>query len=902
MTVLIADDSSANRKVLSAVLSHEGFEFREASDGVEALEVLRREPIHAVVSDVLMPKMDGYRLCAEVRGSEEFGSLPFVFYTSTYLSASDEKFAVELGADKFIRKPAPGQVIVNAIHELLTVPRRVPPVIAAISNLDVKGEYTQRLVEKLEEKNEELHCRTKELRETSDKLQAVIHAAPVAILSFDREGKVRTWNLAAERIFGWSEAEVIGQQPPHLGAKNQEEFEHLRQQVLAGERITGREVQRYRRDGAVVYLQLNGGPLQDADGNIVGMMAVFADVTDRKKSEVALRASEERFRQYFELGLIGMAITSPTKGCLEVNDEICRILGYERSELLRMSWAELTHPDDLAADAANFDRVMAGEIDGYSMDKRFIRKDGQIISSIVSARCLRREDGSVDYFVALLQDITERKRAEEALRESEHRHRQLVEALPAAVYTCDGEGGLTLYNEAALKLWGRRPEIGKQHWCGSLRIYKPDGRPLPIDEYSMAIAIREGRLVRDREIIVERPDGSRSVVLPHPALIRDAAGVVTGGVNMMLDITERRRSEEQLRKSEARLAEAEALAHSGNWEWNLTSDRVIWSDEKYRIMGLQPQQYDITYDFFLKCVHPDDRTRVHEVIESVLRDKQPASYIYRAVLPDGSVRVHETRATVTTDADGRPIRMFGTVQDITERRQTAEALQQANEQLHILSQRLFQVQEEERRHLARELHDQIGQGLTAAKINLQAALQSEQRTTGARRLDDTIALLDALTEKVRTLSLELRPPVLDDLGLVAALRWYLDYQAQIAGFQLEFFADPNLGRLASSTETACFRIVQEAVTNILRHAHADRVNVELRRTADALHLSVRDNGIGFDPESDRKSTASGTGLGMLGMRERVGLLGGEIDFKSISDEGVELHVFLPIATEASSRK
>lgn len=128
---------------------------------------------------------------------------------------------------------------------------------------------------------------------------------------------------------------------------------------------------------------------------------------------------ESRFRHYFELGLIGMAITSPNTGILEVNDELCRIVGYERSELLQKSWTEITHPEDLAADLEQFNRVLAGEIDGYTLDKRWVRPDGQVISSIMSATCVRRADGTVDYFVGLVQDITERKQAEEELRKTQ---------------------------------------------------------------------------------------------------------------------------------------------------------------------------------------------------------------------------------------------------------------------------------------------------------------------------------------------------------------------------------------------------------------------------------------------------------------------------------------------------
>jgi PAS domain S-box-containing protein len=146
---------------------------------------------------------------------------------------------------------------------------------------------------------------------------------------------------------------------------------------------------------------------------------LFNDITERIRMEDALRVSEERFRRYFDLGLIGMAITSPDKGCLEVNDELCRILGYSRGELLQKTWPEMTHPDDVAADLTQFERVMNGEIDGYSIDKRLIRKDGQVIDSIVAAQCVRHPDGVVDCFVGLVLDTTERKRAQEALRKAQ---------------------------------------------------------------------------------------------------------------------------------------------------------------------------------------------------------------------------------------------------------------------------------------------------------------------------------------------------------------------------------------------------------------------------------------------------------------------------------------------------
>ncbi|HEY1939852.1 MAG TPA: PAS domain S-box protein [Candidatus Angelobacter sp.] len=172
-----------------------------------------------------------------------------------------------------------------------------------------------------------------------------------------------------------------------------------------------------------------------------------ADAIARQRTQEALRVSEERFRRYFDLGLIGMALTSPTKGILEVNDELCRILGYERQELLQKTWAEITHPDDLAADMARFNRVMAGEIDGYTLEKRWVRKDGRIIDTIMTAKCTRRSDGSVDYFVGLILDNTEHKQAKEKLHDSERRFRLLAESIPHHVFGLRQDGTISYFNQ-----------------------------------------------------------------------------------------------------------------------------------------------------------------------------------------------------------------------------------------------------------------------------------------------------------------------------------------------------------------------------------------------------------------------------------------------------------------------
>jgi signal transduction histidine kinase len=209
--------------------------------------------------------------------------------------------------------------------------------------------------------------------------------------------------------------------------------------------------------------------------------------------------------------------------------------------------------------------------------------------------------------------------------------------------------------------------------------------------------------------------------------------------------------------------------------------------------------------------------------------------------------------------------------------------------LQTFSRRLFEVQEEERRHLARELHDEIGQTLTAAKLNVQAAIANGGENLA--RLQDTIAMLDRLLGQVRKISLDLRPSMLDDLGLVPALRSLLDQQGRRASIEVRFSAENMPKDLDPEIQTSCFRIAQEAITNAVRHAEATQIDVALRCERQNLRLLIRDDGIGFDVESTQGGT---TGLGLIGIKERATLLDGRSEIISAPDKGTMIEVSLPL--------
>ncbi len=229
-----------------------------------------------------------------------------------------------------------------------------------------------------------------------------------------------------------------------------------------------------------------------------------------------------------------------------------------------------------------------------------------------------------------------------------------------------------------------------------------------------------------------------------------------------------------------------------------------------------------------------------------------------------------------------------------------EQVRSDRERLQTLSSRLIEAQEAERRHLAYELHDEIGQALTAVKINLQASQRSLGMTGDSYPIQESITIVDEALHQVRNLALDLRPSLLDDLGLLAALRWYLDRQSQRTSMTINLVCGAFASALPTKLETVCFRIVQEALTNITKHARATTITVQLNQHDAKLHLSIQDDGIGFDVPAARSRASRGASLGLLGMEERATLVGGQLHIRSMLGQGTEIHVAFPLQSAVMS--
>lgn len=232
--------------------------------------------------------------------------------------------------------------------------------------------------------------------------------------------------------------------------------------------------------------------------------------------------------------------------------------------------------------------------------------------------------------------------------------------------------------------------------------------------------------------------------------------------------------------------------------------------------------------------------------------------------------------------------------EVADRRRIEQTLQEHADQLRVLSSRLFEAQEDTRREIARELHDEIGQMFTAVKVNLQA-LRQAPLSERAAKLADSIGIVDQAISGVRRLSLDLRPPILDDLGLTAALRWHLDHESRRVGYAAKLSTNLDHERFPPQLEIACFRVAQEALTNVARHAHASHVAVALRLESATLSLTIRDDGGGFDAPAAWRKARAASSLGLIGMKERVELLGGAFEILSAPTGGTEVCAIFPRA-------
>lgn len=355
---------------------------------------------------------------------------------------------------------------------------------------------------------------------------------------------------------------------------------------------------------------------------------------------------------------------------------------------------------------------------------------------------------------------------------------------------------------------------------------------------------------------------------------------------------ELRKRVKELKTSENNLTRAQRIGRLGNWEWDVAHQSLICSDELYRTFGVEKGVFQLTYERIEAMIHPDDRQKNAEQVQRMFSAADAGEWEFRIIRPDGQMRYIYQSLEVSRDPDGQVDRLFGIIQDITDRKRTEEALRESREQLRNLSMHVEALREEERTIIAREIHDELGQMLTALKMDLiwlKRRLTDEQASL-LDKVASMESLIDTTLDSVKRLATDLRPGLLDDLGLSAAVEWQAGEFQQHTGIPCDVNIVPEEIIVNEALSTAVFRIFQEALTNVARHAQATHVQVLLQHDVTTLTLEVEDNGKGITTAQ----IASPISFGLIGIRERVQFLGGQVTFQGVPDKGTTMTVMIPL--------
>ncbi|MET0515627.1 MAG: PAS domain S-box protein [Nitrospiraceae bacterium] len=416
------------------------------------------------------------------------------------------------------------------------------------------------------------------------------------------------------------------------------------------------------------------------------------------------------------------------------------------------------------------------------------------------------------------------------------------------------------------------------------------------------VIVAETRLVHpsEEEWTYVHRNGERIPVRVSVTALPDGDGAIAGFLLAAQDLRDSHQSAELVQRQATLLD----LANDAILVRGLDHDTIMyWNQGAARLYGWSSEEAVGAYIHdFLRTVFPKP---LEEVRKEFLATGFWQGELVHTTRQGRTITV-SSRWTLLHDSRTVPTGSLELNTDITERKRAEGALKaaheelerhvrertadlvDANERLKVLSGRLIEIQELERRAIARDLHDEIGQALTAMKLNLRELQDLPDRTSVQAHIADSLEILDQVLHRVRSLALDLRPSLLDELGLVPALRWYAARQAERAGWQLEFSADGVTMRPSAEVEIACFRLTQEALTNVARHAHAGRIDVRLELKDHELTLIIRDDGIGFDPQEMRSGARAGMSIGLSGMEERVRLVGGQMVIQSAPAMGTEI--------------
>ena len=777
-----------------------------------------------------------------------------------------------------------------------------------------------------------------EVKTQEEKFAKAFHSSPYAItLTRLSDGQIAEVNDGFLNITGYRYAEAIGKTTVdlHLWDKEEDRVVAVNELSKSG-KVEGREFQFRKKSGEMITGLFSADIIPINDQEFV--LSSISDITERKRTEEALRESEEKYRNLvnfapaaiYEMDLQGSKF-------LSVNEVMCDILRYSREELLSMKPTDLMDQESRSFFKERIRKKLAGEKIDETIEYRIRRKDGEWIDTAINVGAITYTDEKPTRVVVIGHEITERKKIEQALRQSEERYRHLVQHAPAGIYEIDfTTGHFTEVNDVMCQILGyTRDEFlamtafdilddeGRARFASRIRLGRSGGRPDEAAEY--LVRTKDGRLIWALVNVTFRWNGDK----------------IVGATVVAHDITERKRTEEALKENQALL---KTIIES-------TPDYISLKDREGRyVMVNSAAAGSLSLSTSKSATEvigkKDDDIFPSEVARRVMEED-------RQVITSGEMRSYDQSFTI-----GHEVRTFSTVKspclnpegtvigvvtlsrDITERKRAEEELRRSRDELEMrvqerteelqainkqlsveneerlrveielresenrlreLSTALLSAQERERKLIAQEIHDSLGASLAATKFKVETVLtemgDDNPRTRVA--LETVIPIVQGTIEEARRIQMSLRPSILDDLGILPTINWSCrQFESIYPAIRITREIDVEEDEVPKSLKIVIYRVLQEALNNIAKHSKTSIVLLSLRKTDQAIQLVIRDSGHGFNPEEAYYRKGAAKGLGLDSMRERTELSGGSFNIESAEGKGTTIFASWPLGRNA----
>jgi PAS domain S-box-containing protein len=712
-----------------------------------------------------------------------------------------------------------------------------------------------------------------ETKSSEEKRRLIMNAALDAIICIDTAGLITFWNPQAQQIFGWHENEVMGKMLSEIIIPQPYRAMHdqgIKNYIRTGEGPVLNKLlhlNAINRQQEEFPVELTVLPIKQ--GGEEFFCAFIRDITERKKAEEAIKESEEKYRTLVEQASDGIFIADNTGKFIMVNSSGSNMSGYTTEELKNLTIYNLVNPQSLVTNPFKFEEMHQPQ--GGRSERKMVRKDGVEIDVEISAKFL-----SDKRFIAFIRNISERIKAQEALMASEEKYRSLVEQASDAIFIADTDGRFITVNSSACKLSGHTEAKLLQMTIFDFAVKADiEKQAFRFDE------LRQGKTTVTERLMKGQAGNSVHVEITSKLLSNGRL------LSFVRDISERIKAQNEIIKeknlSDSIINSLPASFFMINNEgkmlrWNKHLENASkYSSEE--VANMHP------FDFFIPAHKPMLMEKITNVFLSgedsmeatvELKTKERVPYYFKGI---------------AIEYDGMSC-IMGVGIDISERVKAQEEIKLTNEKLRELTTHLLNVREEERKRIGREIHDELGQQLTAIKMDVSWIDKklAADTTLVKNKLKNIITLLDGSNQSIRRILSELRPGILDDNGLVEALEWLNRKFTSQTGIPVEFKADEMELKLPEPVSTCIFRVYQETFTNITRYAGAGKVRASLIIKKGTICVTVEDDGIGFDiTEAQNKKS-----FGILGMKERILALSGSFQLISQPGKGTKIIIVLPI--------